>query len=71
MPGCVGLFALEDIPKDRFIMEYTGEYYNTDCRYNEFVTMINEKIGRSYGFDVHFNESIDAVNTGNLMRFSN
>ncbi len=35
--GCVGLFTLEGIPKDSFIMEYTGEYYNNDCKYIEFV----------------------------------
>lgn len=32
---------------------------------------INDSLGRSYGFDVDLNTTLDAVNAGNLMRFAN
>ena len=32
---------------------------------------INDRIGRSYTFDVDTDVSVDAINTGNLMRFAN
>lgn len=71
VPGCVGLYTLQNIPKDTQIIEYTGEYQNEDCEYDMFLTDINEHLCRSYGFDIHQDESIDAINVGNILRFSN
>ena len=56
-------------------MEYSGQISRVlsddQCKLEVFLSEINDYIGRSYGFDVDSEISVDALNTGNLMRFAN
>ena len=67
----VGLFTLEDLQEDDFIIEYTGEFFDDQCPLNNFLTEVNDSLGRSYGFTLNDQMTLDAINVGNLMRFAN
>lgn len=42
-----------------------------NCPVEEFLYEINDSLGRSYGFGVDQHTDLDAINTGNMMRFAN
>jgi len=67
----VGLFAGEKIKKDKIIMEYTGKVVRNENLKDQVDSIINDFRGRSYGFTLDDKTALDAVYTGNLMRFAN
>ena len=67
----VGLFTLEDLKENDFIIEYTGEIFDGECLFKDFLNNVNDSLGRSYGFDIQEDMAVDAINCGNLMRFAN
>lgn len=70
-----GLKAKDRIPKDSFIIEYTGEVLNQEESIKR--GEVYDQIGQSYLFDLDFNEdaeavfTIDAFKSGNLSRLIN
>jgi hypothetical protein len=48
----VGLFTLDAINKDEFIINYAGEVVNPKCPLISFMQEVNDNLGRSYGFSV-------------------
>ena len=71
MSEIVGLFALDPIPANEYITVYAGEVVNLNCPLIIFLNEMNDSLGRSYGFTIDNGTEVDAVNTGNLMRFAN
>ena len=67
----VGLFTLEDLKENEFIIEYTGEIFDGECLFKDYLNNVNDSLGRSYGFDLQEDMAVDAINCGNLMRFAN
>jgi SET domain-containing protein len=68
----VGLFAGEDIKQNEFIIDYGGYITRVDeCDFEHFLNDINDSLGRSYGFTIDEKTDLDAIDTGNLMRFAN
>lgn len=62
----LGLFTLEDIEKDEFICEYTGEIISRDE--SDRRSVIKDQIGLNYLFTVSQQYDIDAYRSGNEMR---
>lgn len=58
----LGLFALEDIPRGRFIVEYTGPLLNDDDA---------DRLGGRYLFDLENGWNIDGSSRTNLARYAN
>ena len=67
----MGLFAGEKIKKDKFIMEYTGKVVEKEGLKENMDQVLNDFRGRSYGFTVDNQTSLDAVYVGNLMWYAN
>lgn len=67
----VGLFTLEDLKENEFIIEYIGKIFDGECPLDDYLRVANDDLGRSYGFDIEEELSVDAINVGNLMRFAN
>ena len=67
----VGLYTLDSLEEDEFIIEYTGEIFDDSCPLNNYLTGVNDSLGRSYGFTLNDTKTLDAINVGNLMRFAN
>ena len=44
---------------------------NTKCPLVNYLQDVNDMLGRSYVFTIDSETDVDAVNTGNLMRFAN
>ena len=62
----LGLFSLEDIEKDEFICEYTGEIISKDE--SDRRSVIKDEIGLNYIFTISQQLDIDAYRSGNEMR---
>jgi histone-lysine N-methyltransferase EZH2 len=62
----LGLFTLEDIEKDEFICEYTGEIISRDE--SDRRSVIKDVVGLNYLFTVSQQFDIDAFRAGNEMR---
>ncbi|GAB6021401.1 Eukaryotic translation initiation factor 2 subunit 3 [Chamberlinius hualienensis] len=73
--GCGwGVKTLQDIAKNRFVMEYVGEIISTEEAENR--GKVYDANGRTYLFDLDFEESdcpftVDATNFGNIAHFMN
>ncbi len=63
----LGLFTLEDIEKDEFICEYTGEIITRDE--SDRRSIIKDPVGLNYLFTVTKQHDIDAYRAGNEMRY--
>lgn len=66
-----GLFAVEDIKKDDFIIEYVGEVINMEEFQRRFNKLADEKSELYYFFSLDSNLYIDAGPKGNDARFIN
>lgn len=67
-----GLYTLDEIHKEEYVMDYSGKIQNQDV--NDFLFMtskINEFCNRKYEFTLDDQTEIDSVNVGNLSRFAN
>ncbi|KAI9143587.1 histone methyltransferase, partial [Paraphysoderma sedebokerense] len=66
-----GLFALERIEKDDFVIEYIGESIRQKVADMREVMYEKQGIGSSYLFRIDEDTIIDATKCGNLARFIN
>ncbi len=58
----LGLFAMEDIPKDKFIIEYFGKILSVDAA---------DKKGGRYLFEINSKKVIDGTPRRNIARYIN
>ena len=66
-----GLFALENVDADEFIIEYVGETIRQSTADNREKIYNKQGIGSSYMFRIDSDAIVDATKCGNLSRFIN
>jgi histone-lysine N-methyltransferase SETD1 len=66
-----GVYALEHISKDEFVMEYTGVVYRTSIGDVKERRYVLEGMDSTYLFSVQDQATIDATYHGNVARFVN
>jgi len=66
-----GLFALEDIPQDDFVIEYVGQQVRSGLADRREIDYTKKGIGSSYLFRLDGTHVIDATKHGNSARFIN
>jgi histone-lysine N-methyltransferase SETD1 len=66
-----GLFALENVAADEFIIEYVGETIRQSTADNREKIYNKQGIGSSYMFRIDSDAIVDATKCGNLSRFIN
>ena len=62
---------MDVIETDVVIEQYGGHCNEPNCPLESWLDENNDKLGRSYQFTFTESEVVDALNTGNLMRFAN
>lgn len=62
---------MDPIAENTIVDQYGGHILEANCPLESWLDENNDKLGRSYTFTVTEKDTVDAVNTGNTMRFAN